>query len=387
MSSCTVVYALEAMPDSDTTSIFLAGPSPRTTDVPSWRPEAIRLLQEAGFMGTIFVPEHRSGEWHGDKLAQMRWEDDCMHAADCILFWVPRNMENMPALTTNVEFGRWEGSGKIVLGSPETAVKNDYLLYHAYMNGVPVGEDLPRTVELSLLVANNIEPFKNNGLREVPLPILQTASFQRWLENQEKAGNKIHHVRPVWTFRVGPGRQFILFWALHVNMFVAAENRYKTNEVVIARPDVSTVVLYQRSEKIDDSVVVLVREYRSTVSNSAGFVYEAPGGSSLQPTGDAMHQAVTEVYEEISLTIDSSRIVRHGSRQLVAPMSTHHAHLFSAALTDEEVAHLRAQASKSFGITEDGERTYVEVMTLGEIRKADVVDWSMLGMILQVLVP
>ena len=38
-------------------SIFLAGPTPRSKEVKSWRPEAIRLLKEKGFDGVVFVPE------------------------------------------------------------------------------------------------------------------------------------------------------------------------------------------------------------------------------------------------------------------------------------------------------------------------------------------
>lgn len=385
MALPTVVHALEQPPASFEKSIFLAGPSPRNPQTPSWRPDAIRVLEESGYDGVIFVPEHRSNKWHGDKLSQMRWEDEYMRVADCILFWIPRNMETMPALTTNVEFGRWEASGKIVLGAPKAAVKNEYLLHHAYMNGIPVGETLERTVELSLMIANGAEPFRHNGFREIPTPILQTASFQRWLTAQESAGNKIHHVQPLLTFRVGPGRQVVLFWALHVNMFVTAENRYKKNEVVIARPDVSAVVLYQRATNLDDSIVVLVREYRTTATNSSGYVYEVPSGSNIFNDSNPHEQAIAEVREETSLTIDSSRMQPHGSRQLVATMSTHHAYMYSVALTDAEIATLREQADKPCGVIGESERTYVHVTTLGEIRSSDNVDWSTLGMILQVL--
>jgi hypothetical protein len=55
-------------------SIFLAGPTPRSGDVTPWRPEALDLLLELGFSGTVLVPERRGG-WHrGDYLDQVEWE-------------------------------------------------------------------------------------------------------------------------------------------------------------------------------------------------------------------------------------------------------------------------------------------------------------------------
>jgi histidine triad (HIT) family protein len=59
-------------------------------------------------------------------------------------------METMPALTTNVEWGRWEDSGKLVLGSPADAEKNRYLEHYAYRLGVPVMATLEGAVAATL---------------------------------------------------------------------------------------------------------------------------------------------------------------------------------------------------------------------------------------------
>jgi hypothetical protein len=66
-------------------------------------------------------------------------------------------------------------------------------------------------------------------------------------------------------------------------------------------------------------------------------------------------------------------------------MSVHKAHLFSVEITEEELDWLREQAGVAHGVAEETERTYVEITTLGEIRRNANIDWSMLGMILQVL--
>jgi hypothetical protein len=82
-------------------SIFLAGPTPRSKDVKSWRPDA--------------------------------------HLENCslVVFWVPRKFPDMPALTTNVEFGSYVRSGRMLYGRPNDSEKNRYLLYTKLTERVP----------------------------------------------------------------------------------------------------------------------------------------------------------------------------------------------------------------------------------------------------------
>jgi hypothetical protein len=84
-------------------------------------------------------------------------------------------------------------------------------------------------------------------------------------------------------FRVGPKKSFLLFWAVHVDVWVAAENRNKSNEVVIGRPDISCVVPYVRATTMLDTQLVLIREYRPPARSADGFVHELPGGSTFKP--------------------------------------------------------------------------------------------------------
>ena len=89
-----VVYATQPLPQSITRSIFLAGPTPRGPEAESWRPHAISLLQEIGFDGTVFVPESEDGIWRQSYTDQVEWEELCLNAADCIVFWIPFLREN-----------------------------------------------------------------------------------------------------------------------------------------------------------------------------------------------------------------------------------------------------------------------------------------------------
>ena len=126
-----LIYSLEYTA-CDRPSLFMAGPTPRSKEVQSWRPEAIRLLEACNFNGTVFVPEYKE---HRDILAglehtkQIDWEHHYLDYCTAILMWVPRNMENMPAFTTNCEYGLYVKSGKLMYGRPDEAPKNAYLDY------------------------------------------------------------------------------------------------------------------------------------------------------------------------------------------------------------------------------------------------------------------
>lgn len=130
-----VIYAVEDLPAADPESrvvprsIFLAGPTPRNARVASWRPLAITLLRGSSFEGTVFVPECEGGGWHGVYEEQVHWEWRALSRAACVLFWVPRRLDTMPAFTTNVEFGLLAGlcPDRVVFGAPEDAPKTRYL--------------------------------------------------------------------------------------------------------------------------------------------------------------------------------------------------------------------------------------------------------------------
>lgn len=124
-----IIYANESLDLLFGKTIFLVGPTPRSSSVPSWRPDALELFQNKGFNGNIIVPEVKSGERYPDYLDQVEFEYKGLNKADVILAWVPRNMVNMPALTTNVEFGFWmsRDPGKVIYGRPENAENTRYL--------------------------------------------------------------------------------------------------------------------------------------------------------------------------------------------------------------------------------------------------------------------
>ncbi len=126
-------------------SIFLAGPTirrefPENKDKISWRVEAIKILNELNFDGVVYVPEYENNQPITEFEKQFEWEWNALHSSSVIVFWVPRKFPELPALTTNVEFGFYINSEKlIVYGRPDGADKTRYLdaLYKKVSNKKP----------------------------------------------------------------------------------------------------------------------------------------------------------------------------------------------------------------------------------------------------------
>lgn len=120
-------------------SIFLAGPTPRGKDTISWRTEACQILENLDFDGTVYVPEYSTWKPKEDYVDQAMWERIALTEATIIIFWIPRHLPDMPAFITNVEFGYWLHTNKVLYGRPDNAEKIKYLdwLYKLDYNKEP----------------------------------------------------------------------------------------------------------------------------------------------------------------------------------------------------------------------------------------------------------
>ncbi len=116
---------LEATEDS----IFLVGPTPRVDYIRSWRPDALKILEELKFEGTVLVPERKDWKTKFNYGDQIEWEYAGLSNATIIAVWVPRDIRDMPAFTTNVEFGYWLAKRPDVVkyGRPQNAPHTGYL--------------------------------------------------------------------------------------------------------------------------------------------------------------------------------------------------------------------------------------------------------------------
>lgn len=389
-----IVHAGEEIPSKFSMSLFLAGPTPRSPLVPSWRPEALRLLAELGYDGVVFVPEPRDDEedrtWtHEGRVA---WERAALNCSDRIAFWIPRKMDGMPGLTTNQELGFWlaRDPARVLLGFPPDAEHVRYQLSETMAWAGPVDCGLSTLGGLMSAAARSLKEARGPvlgaaprelGQRAVPLHIWKTAAFQAWHEELVLAGNRLDDARVEWVFRVGPTRRTFL-WAVWVKVWIGSENRYKENEVVLGRPDISAVVAYQRGATPMGTQVVMIDEFRSPARNSRGLVRELPSGSSAS-TDLPLHLAAAELEEETGLVLDPLRFYRVDDRQVAATLSAHHAALYAVALTAAEMDAVKARAGTTHGVEADTERCYLRVQRVCEILEDRSIDWGMIGMILQ----
>ena len=142
-------------------SIFLAGPTPRDESVESWRTKACQMIEQYGFDGIVYVPEYSSWKPKVDYVDQAQWERDALASSSVIAFWIPRFLPDMPAFTTNVEFGYWLHTGKVLYGRPDEAKKVKYLdwLYKTDMGIEPFNN-------LEELLFNSIELANKFGINE-----------------------------------------------------------------------------------------------------------------------------------------------------------------------------------------------------------------------------
>ena len=126
-----IVYSDMDVPEDSLVShsLFLAGPTPRSFETPSWRPEALEILSSINYNGMVFVPERRNWKTLPSYTHQVEWEERAIAYCKVLVFWVPRRMDIMPGLTTNVEFGRWimKKPKSISYGRPDDAEHCRYL--------------------------------------------------------------------------------------------------------------------------------------------------------------------------------------------------------------------------------------------------------------------
>ncbi len=386
----TEVYADEIAPSSYHASLFLVGPTPKTDDAQSWRPQALQILSQHidnKLNLVVFIPEPRNSVYRSNYLEQVEWENQYLEMADALLAWIPRDIKtSLKGLTTNIEFGRYVESGKLFYGRPDQADNIRYLdwMYHR-MTKRQVTNTLEKLVGevmtyLQQLLSACDKPIREAGERYVPLNIWSTTPFQNWYQSQQPIGNQLVSAKLLWAFVIHKVN-LIFSYALHVDMWIATENRIKSNEFIISRPDISVVVPYWKHPTDPlASEVVLIKEFRSPGRTKDGFVHELPGGSSFKKR-EPLQIASNELYEETSLKISAERFRYLGSKQLAATWSTHFADVYAIELQPDEMEKIKqiAVSGQTFGVKEDTEKTYIEVYPVKEI--GQYVDWSMEGMI------
>lgn len=383
-----LVFSNQPTPLKITSSIFLAGPTPRSGSVLDWRKEAVEHLEKLNYQGIVFIPcpdfiwenPHIDHAW--DYVAQVTWEKKHRHIADKIVFWVPRDISGgMPAFTTNIEFGEDLSSHKIVYGRPFTAEKCRYLDNRMEELHQPIFTDL---AVMLTYVTNKLGEgqLRINAEIYIPLFIWETSQFQGWYQAQKKVGNQLFYAQVLNAYKI---KDNVFSFSLAVSVFVASENRIKSNEILFSRTDISSVVAYHKDE-YQKTHVIFVEEFRSCVNNSVGKVLDLPSGSNIGVVMSPSMTAQHEFFEETGLFIqEESRFKLCGSHQLAATFTTHKNHVFKIELNSEEFSQLKKfEEAKVVHGEDDDEITVVKILELSQIYNSHA-DLSTIGAVMLAL--
>jgi len=374
-----IVYVYQPFPHNFYSSLYLAGPTPRETAVSSWRPQALRLLESFAYDGVVFIPESQDGKRSGDYDQQIEWELEAMRRSDVLLFWVPAEKDTLPAYTTRIEFGLQVHSGKIILGIPQDAYKTRYMEQLAKKYRIAAHNTLEQTVQTALTkLSTGAERSGPECL--IPLELWLAPHFQHWYAAQTSAGHALVDVPNIeWVFRVGADRTLPLFIALHVAIKVTGEDRVKSNEAVIIRPSMVTVCAYCPGATRADDRFILIKEYRTSVMNAQGFVFEFPGGSFWESGDDPMVVAMEEFAQETGIRLTRDRFQIFERRQIAATMIANEALLVAVRLDPDEMENIVAQQGAIHGNSMETERTTLQVLTRQQMIQSGLVDYATIG--------
>ena len=135
-------------------SIFLAGTTAQDRNN-DWRDKVVKLLEDKGFDGVVYNPDYTELEVKNSYEDQLKWELKGIAESTAILFWIERDLPERPGLTTNVEFGYWLHSGRVVYGRPDSSEK---CLYLDMLYKLKTGKTPSKTLED---VVNKVLEFLN----------------------------------------------------------------------------------------------------------------------------------------------------------------------------------------------------------------------------------
>lgn len=378
-----VITARQPLPKEETKSLFLAGPSPRAKLDLSWRKEAIEILEKLGYDGIVYNPEYYEDEGTFNREAQTKWEYECMCACDAIVFWIPRELRpdfEMLGLTTNIEFGRFLNSNKLICGCPNNAFNMKYMKIISDKK-YKWNNTLEDTLKAAMKYLGE-GAYRKDIEVKIPLHIFNSKQFQNWYKPQLKVGNYLTDFYMEYEFSIPQMKQPFLE-IFHPSVYIAREKRVKYNEFVVARTDMSYILAYHKNKNNKVIEIILCEEYRTPIRTDDEFVFELPGGSSFNPKDDPLEVASKELEEETGLKIDKSRFKELDMKQSASTLASHKIALFSVELTNEEINLVRSDTNVH-GVAEDTERIHLHVMNLLDAIKK--VDWTNAGMILYGLI-
>lgn len=367
----THIAAPEPLPSSAGCTLFLAGPTPREPEVASWRPAALEQLEQLGYRGVVLDPERRTTHYEYD--SQVAWEAAALRISDVIVFWVPRDLATMPAFTTNVEFGMWITSNRVICGGPPNAPKNRYLAATAARHGVRWYDDLADLLSDAAVAAGGTAVRRDSVELAVPSPVARTAAHRRWAQQLRAGGHHLESIEHVAVMPAELGASPAV-WVAHPRIRVSGEDRTKGNEVVVFRPDTVAVAAHGPLDHTGGAEVVCVAEFRS----ANGMICELPGGS--VDDAEPRDAAAAELAEETGLRVPADRLIEVRAAAVHPTLVSQRCTLYRVELTGDELEAVRHRGRVG-DLVDDAEVTYPTVLHSGALADRGDVDWATIGQV------
>jgi len=159
--------------------------------------------------------------------------------ADLIVFWVPRELAQMPAFTTNIEFGEDYDSCRCLYGRPAGAPKTRYLdvRWQAVSGGVPHASLRDLLTEGVGLLGEGA--LRHGTERDVPLGIWRSPAFTAWHDALRASGRVLRSFQLRYALPLGKRHVTspILGFLTEAAVVRTGEDAVTPPELFLARPD------------------------------------------------------------------------------------------------------------------------------------------------------
>ncbi|MFH8344362.1 nucleoside 2-deoxyribosyltransferase domain-containing protein [Streptomyces sp. NPDC018045] len=368
----TVVHVDQRLPRQWSGAVYLSGPTPTDPQVPSWRGEAVAALRKlwsgSGRLA-VFVPEPSPGGDYPDYADQIAWEEEAMRLSDVVAFYIPRRMPRLPGLVSNIKWGAWHDSGRVVLGTPPEADRMEYLLHFAKELGVPVAHTIEDTARAALEMVGGGAP-RQAGERAVPLLVWRSARFREWYAARTAVGDELLDARVEW-YRHRPGARSD-DWSLSVSVRRAGTDAAVDGRLDAERPDTRAILLHGDPDRarFRATTIVLAAHpatcMRLTDDGRALSLPTAPADAD-----DASLVALIARWTGLQITPDR---LRHGPAvQPDHASSPYRTAPVAVRLTVAELRHLRSAAG--------AEDPRFVVGSVADLHSEGASDWATLGLV------
>ena len=382
-----VVHAGQPMPMEWGACVLLAGPEPDA----SWEHSVITVLEDSWQQVdrlVVLVPHQLDGQMPSEE--QEQWLRDAYAWADEIIS-TRAPVPGPGALHTPGPVFDLEGaSDRLIL---QVATPDEATRRWAGQRAVPVAPT-PADAAAAVLKRLGRGRRRQGGERQVRLPVVRNFGYHQWRDALRQAGRLLDGATIDWAPPDPRRPGEASWWAITAQ--VRHPDDLITEELVVGRGDVLSLIAFRRHPVWTDSEVVLLRHPLSLgapplITAPTRFPLRLPTadfGNPFHVSEEHQDQGVPALAGELGLVVDRARLRSLDNRPESALLAAQRRTCY-LELTDDECVDLKARHEACDGTAAAGA---VEVHRVADLLSSRLpgdalVDWATLGMIMRALVP